>query len=77
MKADAEPSKASIHIQNTAPGPPMLTAVATPARLPVPIRLANATTNAWKEEMCFISPSTFTSIDSSSCPISSGWTLSG
>ena len=44
---------------------------------PVPIRLANATTNAWKEEMCFISPSTFTSIDSSSCPISSGCTLSG
>ena len=27
--------------------------------------------------MCFISPSTFTSIDSSSCPISSGCTLSG
>ena len=46
MKADDEPSKANTHIQNTAPGPPMLMAVATPARLPVPILLASATTNA-------------------------------
>ena len=46
MKALLEPNKATIHIQKTAPGPPMVIAVATPARLPVPIRLANETINA-------------------------------
>ena len=30
------PSRAITHIQNTAPGPPMAMAVATPAMLPVP-----------------------------------------
>ena len=45
-----------IHIQNTAPGPPTAMAVATPARLPVPTRLASDTANAWKDEMC-LSPS--------------------
>ena len=34
----------------------MATAVATPARLPVPTRLANETAKAWKEEMCLPSP---------------------
>ena len=50
--ADAEPMRAMIHIQNTEPGPPMVMAVATPARLPVPTRVATDTANAWKEEMC-------------------------
>lgn len=45
------PSRASTHIQNTDPGPPMVIAVATPARLPVPMRAANDTANAWNDEM--------------------------
>ena len=52
MKALLEPSRAMSHIQNTAPGPPTVMAVATPAKLPVPTRLASDTANAWKEEMC-------------------------
>ena len=48
-----EPSKAISHIQNTDPGPPIATAVATPARFPVPTRLAKDTAKAWKEEICF------------------------
>ena len=51
-KAEAEPSRAMTHIQNTAPGPPTAMAVATPARLPVPTRVATDTAKAWKEEMC-------------------------
>ena len=46
MKAVAEPSRAIIHIQNTAPGPPMAMAVATPARFPVPTRVATETAKA-------------------------------
>ena len=46
IKALLEPNKATIHIQKTAPGPPMVMAVATPARFPVPIRLANETIKA-------------------------------
>ena len=38
------------HIQKTAPGPPTTIAVATPARLPVPTRLASDTAKAWNEE---------------------------
>ena len=34
------PIKAVTHIQNTAPGPPSLMAIATPAMLPTPTRLA-------------------------------------
>ena len=49
--AVAEPMSAITHIQNTAPGPPMAIAVATPARLPVPTRVATDTAKAWKEEM--------------------------
>ena len=48
-----EPSKAISHIQNTDPGPPIATAVATPAKFPVPTRLAKDTAKAWKEEICF------------------------
>ena len=40
------PSSAVIHIQNTAPGPPVEMAMATPAMLPVPTRLASPVTNA-------------------------------
>ena len=47
------------HIQKTAPGPPTATAVATPAKLPVPTRLANDTAKAWKEEICFSPPAAF------------------
>ena len=36
------PKKADTHIQNTAPGPPMVRAVATPAILPVPTVAASA-----------------------------------
>ena len=50
-KALALPKRAIIHIQNTAPGPPTTIAVATPARLPVPTRLAMDTAKAWNEEM--------------------------
>src|SRR5690606_40128480 len=38
------------HIQNTAPGPPMAMAVATPAILPVPIRPDSAIAKAWNDE---------------------------
>ena len=46
MKAVAEPKRAIIHIQKTAPGPPMAIAVATPARFPVPTREAIETAKA-------------------------------
>jgi len=38
---------ADIHIQNTAPGPPMATAPATPAMFPVPTVAARAVQSAW------------------------------
>ena len=41
-KAVIMPKKAETHIQNTAPGPPMVSAVATPAMLPVPAAAASA-----------------------------------
>lgn len=40
------------HIQKTAPGPPTTMAVATPARFPVPTRLASDTAKAWNDETC-------------------------
>ena len=49
----APPTTASIHIQNTAPGPPIAMAMATPATLPVPTREAAETVNALKAEMFF------------------------
>ena len=45
------------HIQKMAPGPPVATAVAMPAMLPVPTREAVDTMRAWNDEMDF-SPST-------------------
>ena len=50
----AIPKMAVIHIQNTAPGPPVTTAVATPAMLPVPMVADRAVIKAAKWE---ISPS--------------------
>ena len=52
MNAVADPIRAITHIQNTAPGPPMAIAVATPARFPVPTRVATDTAKAWNEDMC-------------------------
>ncbi len=45
------PSSAETHIQNTAPGPPMAIAPATPAMLPVPTVAASAVHTAWKGVM--------------------------
>ena len=45
------PSSAEHHIQNTAPGPPMAMAPATPAMLPVPTVPASAVHTAWKGVM--------------------------
>jgi hypothetical protein len=44
----AMPSKPVIHIQNTAPGPPRVIAVATPTMLPMPTVAANAVISAAK-----------------------------
>ena len=41
------PSRADIHIQNTAPGPPYTMAAATPAMDPVPMVAARAVDRAW------------------------------
>ena len=46
MKALEAPSSAMTHIQKIAPGPPIAMAVATPARFPVPTRLAIEIANA-------------------------------
>src|SRR5882757_7775264 len=40
------PTKAVTHIQNNAPGPPMLIAAATPAMFPIPTVEARAVDNA-------------------------------
>ena len=44
------------HIQNTAPGPPVATAVAMPTMLPVPTREAVDTINAWNDDICLRRP---------------------
>ena len=54
------PSRPATHIQNMAPGPPMLMAIATPAILPMPIVPDNADDNAWK---CGISPGSLGSLN--------------
>ena len=46
INAVEEPMTAVIHIQNTAPGPPMAIAPATPAIFPVPTVPANAVQTA-------------------------------
>ena len=50
MKLLADPMIAKIHIQKTAPGPPVRIAVATPAMFPTPIRAPIPMQNASKEE---------------------------
>ena len=50
-KPDAAPIVAITHIQKTAPGPPVATAMAMPAMLPTPTREAAETQKAWKVEM--------------------------
>ena len=45
------PTSATIHIQKIAPGPPRVSATATPAMLPVPTRLARLVQSAWNGEM--------------------------
>ena len=50
----AMPKNAATHIQNSAPGPPAFTAVATPTILPVPMVAARAVHNARNDE---VSPS--------------------
>ena len=44
------PKKATVHIQNTAPGPPKAIAVATPAMLPVPTRPDSDMVRAWNDD---------------------------
>ena len=44
------PKKPAMIIQMIAPGPPTLTAMATPAMFPKPIVADNALANAWKWE---------------------------
>ena len=43
------PISATIDIQKIAPGPPTISAIATPAILPVPTREASPTQKAWVE----------------------------
>ncbi|MNJ65404.1 hypothetical protein D3C77_614160 [compost metagenome] len=43
------PTSATIHIQNTAPGPPSMIATETPAILPAPTRPATESISAWNE----------------------------
>ena len=60
IKLVAPPKSAITHIQNNAPGPPTATAIATPARLPVPTWEATAIQNAWNPvtwPATFFSPS--------------------
>src|SRR5690606_13066639 len=47
----AIPTRAVSHIQNSAPGPPRKTAVATPAMLPVPTVADSAVIRAWNGGM--------------------------
>ena len=51
------PTSATIHIQKIAPGPPRVSATATPAMLPVPTRLARLVQSAWNGEMPSLSVS--------------------
>ena len=43
------PKNAAIHIQKIAPGPPVISAVMAPTRLPVPTCAAMAVASAWNE----------------------------
>ena len=54
MKLLAEPMMAKIHIQKTAPGPPTMMALATPAMLPTPTRAPNPIQKASKDETVWL-----------------------
>ncbi|MNL82608.1 hypothetical protein D3C87_2100240 [compost metagenome] len=51
MKEVAMPINAITHIQKMAPGPPAVSAIATPVRLLVPTRAAREVHSAWKDEI--------------------------
>jgi len=51
MRAVAIPIEATTHIQKIDPGPPTVSAMATPAMFPVPTREASPTQNAWNDEI--------------------------
>ena len=56
MKLLADPMIAKIHIQKTAPGPPTMIALATPAMLPTPTRAPRPMQNASNDDtvwLCF------------------------
>ena len=53
MKEVDAPIRAVIHIQNTAPAPPIERAATTPTRFPIPTRVAVETTSVWKEDSPF------------------------
>ena len=71
-KDDAPPIRAVTHIQNTAPGPPIDTAAATPTILPVPICDAAEIVKALKGEIEFLS-SAGLEISFIACPIFVIW----
>ncbi|CAK8743945.1 hypothetical protein SODG_007081 [Sodalis praecaptivus] len=50
-KAVAMPISAASHIQKMAPGPPRINAMATPIKLPQPIRAAREVHKAWNGEI--------------------------
>ena len=56
----AIPTTALTHIQKMAPGPPMDSATATPAMLPMPTVAAMALVSASNEEICPAAPSSLT-----------------
>ena len=74
MKAVEAPKKAMNHIQNTAPGPPMTMAVATPTMLPVPMRPERAMQKASKEEMPLPVPALAANSDRTMSPRCRTWT---
>ena len=49
------PTRAITHIQNIAPGPPFIIAVAIPTIFPVPIVAASAVQSDWNCEICLSS----------------------
>ena len=56
----AMPTSALTHIQNIAPGPPMTSAMATPAMLPNPTVAATTEARAWADDICpVVSPPSF------------------
>ena len=54
MKLLADPMMAKIHIQKTAPGPPVTIAVATPAMFPTPMRAPIPMQKASNEEILLV-----------------------